>query len=107
MHERVGNGRSRVVITWTAITFILILFYLLFPSGDANGAGAKADEFAPYNTDPSRPRVGQLCFMDIAIDGVYIGRIVIGLFTETSPITAENFRCVLQTIGMLIVLCLS
>ncbi|KAJ7950690.1 Peptidyl-prolyl cis-trans isomerase [Quillaja saponaria] len=34
-----------------------------------------------------------MVFFDIAISGNYAGRIVMELFTNTTPKTAENFRC--------------
>ena len=41
------------------------------------------------SNDLDRPRV----FFDIDIDGEPAGRIVMSLFVETAPKTAENFRC--------------
>ncbi|KAK7939547.1 hypothetical protein WMY93_002873 [Mugilogobius chulae] len=36
-----------------------------------------------------RPR----CFMDIAIGNVFVGRVVVELFSDICPKTCENFRC--------------
>lgn len=36
--------------------------------------------------------VTQRVFLDVSLDGAPIGRVVIGLFGDTVPITAENFR---------------
>eukprot|EP01094_Clydonella_sp_ATCC50884_P020152 TRINITY_DN4123_c0_g1_i1.p1 TRINITY_DN4123_c0_g1~~TRINITY_DN4123_c0_g1_i1.p1 ORF type:complete len:203 (+),score=50.56 TRINITY_DN4123_c0_g1_i1:54-611(+) len=44
------------------------------------------------NTDDGRPYMGRFVFMDIAINNTWAGRIVSGLYTVTSPVTAENFR---------------
>jgi hypothetical protein len=38
------------------------------------------------------PQIRPLVFLDIEVDGQAIGRIVIELFSETVPRTAENFR---------------
>ena len=38
------------------------------------------------------PQIRPLVFLDIEVDGQAIGRIVVELFSETVPRTAENFR---------------
>lgn len=40
-------------------------------------------------SSPDNPKV----FLDIAIGGEYIGRLVLLLFADTTPKTCENFRC--------------
>lgn len=37
----------------------------------------------------NRPR----CFLEIAIDGEILGKLVIELFADVVPQTCENFRC--------------
>jgi len=44
------------------------------------------------NINPLIEPVTQKCFLDITVEGVPSGRIVIGLFGEVCPRTAENFR---------------
>eukprot|EP01091_Cochliopodium_minus_P008252 TRINITY_DN1836_c0_g1_i2.p1 TRINITY_DN1836_c0_g1~~TRINITY_DN1836_c0_g1_i2.p1 ORF type:complete len:205 (-),score=62.73 TRINITY_DN1836_c0_g1_i2:175-762(-) len=44
------------------------------------------------NSDPLKEPVKSKVFFDIEIDGKFAGRVVFGLFDNTVPKTAENFR---------------
>jgi hypothetical protein len=46
------------------------------------------------------PQIRPLVYMDIEVDGAAIGRIVMELFSETVPRTAENFRALCTGMGL-------
>ena len=39
-----------------------------------------------------KAKIGSVVFLDIHIDGKEEGRIILGLFNDTTPKTSENFR---------------
>jgi peptidylprolyl isomerase len=72
-----------------------LLSVLEQPAGAAGGAAAAAAEHSssetgnsPNYTNPTNPKV----FFDIDIDNKRAGRIVMELYADTAPKTAENFR---------------
>ena len=52
------------------------------------------DETAAWLTLLARAQITNHVYLDIEIDGEPVGRIVIGLFGKTVPLTADNFRAV-------------
>lgn len=66
---------------------LLVVLPVLMVLAAANTAAA--DDYKPkYETDPKNPQV----FFDISIDDKPAGRVVMELFADTVPKTAENFR---------------
>lgn len=71
---------------WHSITLLSILL-VSFLAGVVRGEGnspADQDEVSPVITDK--------VFLDINQDGIFLGKIVIGLYGKVVPKTAENFR---------------
>src|SRR3989338_4276869 len=55
-------------------------------------AVALAALFAPVLEASKSPMITSKVFFDVELDGVPLGRIVMGLYGKTVPKTAENFR---------------
>jgi peptidyl-prolyl isomerase H (cyclophilin H) len=57
---------------------------------------AAASEGDPLKTTPAHPNQGNLAnpvvFFDVSLGGASVGRIVMELFADVCPRTAENFR---------------
>jgi len=67
---------------------LLVVLPVLILAAAAGPAAAQGDYKPHYAVDPKNPQV----FFDISIDGKPAGKIVMELFADTCPKTAENFR---------------
>jgi len=67
---------------------LLLALPILVLAAAASPTAAQGEYKPHYPVDPKNPQV----YFDIAIDGKPAGRIVMELFADTAPKTAENFR---------------
>lgn len=68
---------------------ITVLTVAGFTGLDGGVPGLKKLSLDEVSNNPKNPRV----FFEMTVDGKSVGRIVMELFDDTVPITAENFRC--------------
>ncbi len=73
------------VSLFTSLLFLLAAFSLQAQSTAADAAAAYAPPFA---LNPDNPKV----YLDISIGGQAAERVVLELFADAAPLTAENFR---------------
>ena len=83
---------------------IVLLINSRFRFGNSTSNVSKVDETIALSKGTSPlETITNYVYFDIEVDGVAAGRITMGLFGETVPLTAENFRalCTGEKVGYL------
>lgn len=66
----------------------------LGPEAPVGEAGTPAE--GPGPTGPATPMQRTCCFLDMAIDGEFVGRVIVQLFDDLLPTTCANFRALCE-----------
>lgn len=72
--------------------FIGTALWILFTPAEKMGSAVRAASNTSNLADPQKATVTSKVFLDVSIGGENAGRIVLGLFGDDLPKTAENFE---------------